>query len=297
MTQTQPIYNIKAVSQETGVPPDTLRAWERRYGIIQPHRTVGGHRLYSEHEIAIIRWLRDRTAEGLTISQAIALFAKKNIGEQPAIPTTKDSTPHAWEYLNQQLLTALCAFDEPRAEQTISEAFALYLFDEVLEKLLRTTLLTIGEQWHAGKITVAVEHFASHVIRRKLLNLLTIYTTGRPRRGTILAGCAPDEQHELGILLLAVAMVRHGWHVVYLGAQVPRHDLLETIRTLRPTLVCLSASTQESAQQLLSIGQEIANLPEPRPVFGFGGRVFNLNPQLGEHIPGIFLGTDTAHVW
>jgi methanogenic corrinoid protein MtbC1 len=291
---TIPIYNTKAVAQETGVPSDTFRAWERRYGIIQPHRTSGGHRLYSEREIAIIRWLRDRTAEGMTISQAIALLQQS--GEDNIIswkPVARDTEPYSWERLNNQLFAALMSFDEQRAEQVISEAFSLYRFDEVLEHLLRTTLVEIGEQWHAGKVSVAVEHFTSHLIRRKLLTILTSYNNnGNGGRGTILAGCAPGEQHDIGILLLAVALVRQGWHVIYLGAEVPLPDLLETIRIVRPALVCLSVSLQEHTQHLVTIGEEIAALPEPRPVFGFGGRAFNGDPSLSEPIAGIFLGTN-----
>ena len=69
-----PIFNTKAVSIETSVPPDTFRAWERRYGVPRPQRTQGGHRLYSERDITIIRWLRDRTAEGMNISHAVLLL-------------------------------------------------------------------------------------------------------------------------------------------------------------------------------------------------------------------------------
>src|SRR5689334_8693153 len=71
---TAPIFNTKAVARETDVPADTFRAWERRYGIPRPERTAGGHRLYSEHDIAIIRWLRDRTIEGMNVSQAVMLL-------------------------------------------------------------------------------------------------------------------------------------------------------------------------------------------------------------------------------
>ena len=71
---TAPVFNTKAVARETGVPADTFRAWERRYGMPRPQRTPGGHRLYSERDIAIIRWLRDRTDEGVNISHAVLLL-------------------------------------------------------------------------------------------------------------------------------------------------------------------------------------------------------------------------------
>src|SRR3712207_3544429 len=94
----EPRYNTKAVVRETGVPADTFRAWERRYGVPIPHRTATGQRLYSERDIAIIRWLRDRTAEGLTISQAVRLFE----GAQEA--AVSGDQPAAWTRLEQQLV-------------------------------------------------------------------------------------------------------------------------------------------------------------------------------------------------
>lgn len=284
-----PLYNTKAVAQETSVPADTFRAWERRYGVPRPHRTEGGHRLYSERDIATIRWLRDRTAEGLTISQAIALMSNGSDSNLDWLDTAVDTEPHSWERLNSQLVAALCDYDEKRAERTMGEAFALYPLDEVFFKLVQPTMIEIGEQWHQGKITVTVEHFATQFMRRKLSSILNTYTISEGR-GQVLVGCAPSELHDLGALLLAVLLVRHGWQVIYLGPQVPLKDLLDTIERLGPDMVCLSAATVETALELLDVGRVLRRLPPPAPVFGFGGRAFNVNPALAGKIPGLFLG-------
>src|SRR5512138_65329 len=69
-----PAYNLKVMLRETGIAADTLRAWERRYGIPTPKRTSGGHRLYSQHDIHLVRWLMARQAEGLSISRAADLW-------------------------------------------------------------------------------------------------------------------------------------------------------------------------------------------------------------------------------
>jgi methanogenic corrinoid protein MtbC1 len=284
-----PLYNTKAVAQETGVPADTFRAWERRYGVPHPHRTDGGHRLYSERDIAIIRWLRDRTAEGLTISQAIALMANGNESNLSWLDTAVDTEPHSWERLNSQLVAALIDYDEKRSERVIGEAFALYPLDDVFFKLLQPTMVEIGEQWHQGKISVTTEHFATQFVRRKLSSILNTYTITEGL-GLIVVGCAPGEQHDLGALLLGIMLVRHGWQIVYLGAQVPLKDLLETIQRLQPDMVCLSASTIETALELMDVGRTITKLPPPCPYFGYGGRAFNVNPALVQKIPGVFLG-------
>ncbi|NJN15135.1 MAG: MerR family transcriptional regulator [Oscillochloris sp.] len=287
----KPRYNTKAVAQETGVPADTFRAWERRYGVPRPQRTEGGHRLYSERDIATIRWLRDRTAEGLTISQAIALMSDGSESNLSWLSTAVDTEPHTWERLNSRLYAALTDFDSTRAEQILGEAFALYPLEEVFLKLVQPVMTDIGEQWHNGKITVTAEHFATQFVRRKLSGLFNTYniTDGR---GLVLVGCAPSEQHDLGALMLAVFLVRHGWQVIYLGPEVPQRDLIETVRQLQPDIVCMSASTTETATQLLEVGRAIHSLPPPTPQFGYGGRAFNLNAVLTNKMPGQFLGKD-----
>lgn len=287
----KPRYNTKAVAQETGVPADTFRAWERRYGIPRPQRTDGGHRLYSERDIATIRWLRDRTAEGLTISQAIALMNDGSDSNLSWLNTAVDTEPHTWERLNSRLVAALTDYDSTRAEQILGEAFALYPLEDVFLKLVQPVMVEIGEQWHAGKITVTAEHFATQFIRRKLSSLFNTYhiTDGR---GLVLVACAPSEQHDLGALMLSVFLVRHGWQVIYLGPEVPLRDLLETVRKLQPDLVAMAASTTETATQLLEAGRAVLSLPPPTPHFGYGGRAFNLNPVLIQKMPGVFLGRD-----
>ncbi|MBX0327305.1 MerR family transcriptional regulator [Oscillochloris sp. ZM17-4] len=291
----KPRYNTKAVAQETGVPADTFRAWERRYGVPRPQRTEGGHRLYSERDIATIRWLRDRTAEGLTISQAIALMtdgAESNLGW---LNTAVDTEPHTWDRLNSRLYAALVDFDATRAEQILGEAFAIYPLEDVFLKLVQPTMIEIGEQWHAGKISVTAEHFATQFIRRKLSGLFNTYniTDGR---GLVMIGCAPGEQHDLGALMIAVFLVRHGWQVIYLGAEVPMRDLLDTVHQLQPDIVCMAASTTDTATQLMEVGRYIQAMDPPFPAFGYGGRAFNLNPLLTQKMPGTFLGRDAQEV-
>src|SRR5262245_24865187 len=130
---TQPVFNTKAVARETGVPADTFRAWERRYGVPHPQRTDGGHRLYSDRDIAIIRWLRDRTAEGMNISQAIQLLKSAGESNTSAI----EIEARAIGRLSKQLVQALIQFDLFYAERLISEAFALYPFEDVLIDMIQ----------------------------------------------------------------------------------------------------------------------------------------------------------------
>lgn len=282
-----PIFNTKAVARDTGVPPDTFRAWERRYGVPRPQRTPGGHRLYSERDIAIIRWLRDRTEEGMNISHAVMLLTSvMEAAETPAF----NGEARSLTIMIDELVNALISFDALLAERVMGEAFALYTFDDVLLNLVQPAMVEVGERWHRGEINVASEHFATEFVRRKMASLLNVFETNA-QRDTIVVGCAPAELHDIGILFASLFLVRRGWHVVYLGAQVPLVDLLETTASVKPSLICLSASTIETVPGLIECARAIQkNFPQVR--FGYGGRIFNQNPQLCESIPGIFLGQD-----
>lgn len=288
---TSPVFNTKAVARETGVPPDTFRAWERRYGIPCPQRTPGGHRLYSERDIAIIRWLRDRTAEGMNISHAIMLLS--SVTEEPS-QQIESGGARAIERMVDELVAALTTFDAQHAERLVSEAFALYPFEHVLLDLIQPVMVEVGERWHRGEINVAAEHFTTEFVRRKLAGLLNVFENNAQRE-TIVVGCAPQELHDLGVMFASLFLVRRGWHVVYLGPQVPLADMLETVQKVRPQLVCLSASTLETAMNLLEVARAMQK-EFPTVRFGYGGRIFNVNPELCAAIPGTFLGHDAREL-
>lgn len=287
-----PVFNTKAVARETGVPADTFRAWERRYGIPQPQRTAGGHRLYSERDIAIIRWLRDRTDEGVNISHAVLL-----LGNSLAVPEAEpahNSEARTLTRLLEDFVQALTEFDLLRSESLLSEAFALYPFEQVLLDFIQPSMVEIGERWHRGEVNVAAEHFATQFVRRKLAGLMNVFE-GDGQRGRIIVGCAPSELHDLGVLMSALFLVRRGWNVVYLGPQLPMNDLLESIRSVKPLLVCLSASTIESAMELVTVARSLHET-FPKVYFGYGGRIFNVNPEIRASMPGMFLGQNAREL-
>jgi methanogenic corrinoid protein MtbC1 len=290
---TAPVFNTKAVARETGVPADTFRAWERRYGMPRPQRTPGGHRLYSERDIAIIRWLRDRTDEGVNISHAVLLLTNTLDTAAISVPAGNDQAREIGQLIDE-IVQMLINFDSTQADQILSEAFSIYPFEQVLLDLVQPAMIDIGERWHRGEITVAVEHFATQFVRRKLAGLLSIFE-GIAHPVTVVVGCAPGELHDLGALLSALFLVRRGWHVIYLGPQVPLFDLLETVHSLKPNMVCLSASTMETALELIPVARGLTEA-YPQVHFGYGGRVFNINPELRHSMPGTFLGHDAREL-
>lgn len=300
-----PIYNLKAVVQETGLKPDTLRAWERRYGLPSPQRTPSGHRLYTQRDIDILKWLMERQEEGLTISRAVALWHElEKEGEDPLHPRPAQEpmvelageptvpgpvAPHdTLHELRERWLAACLAFDEQRSEQVLTQAFALFPVETVCLELLQPALAAIGQGWYRGEVSVQQEHFASALAIRRLEALLAA-TPPPVRSGRILVGCPPDEAHTFIPLLLSLFLRRRGWDVIYLGADIPEARLEETLKSARPTLTILTAQQLCTAASLATMAQLLYHQRIP---LAFGGLIFNRLPALASRIAGHFLGQE-----
>jgi DNA-binding transcriptional MerR regulator len=293
-----PTFNLKAVIQETGLKSDTLRAWERRYGLPQPKRTPGGHRLYSQQDIDMLKWLIARQEEGLSISRAVDLWRKLEAeGQDPlsspayALP---ESTPkptfipqgETLTELRQAWYAACLAFDEQSAENVLAQAFALYPPETVCFEILLKGLSDIGDGWYSNEVTVQQEHFSSELAMRRL-EALVAAAPPPTRPGRVVSGCAPEGAHTFVSLLLTLLLKRRGWEVIYLGARVPTLRLPTTIASVRPHLVILTAQRLYTAATLQQAAQVLQQEDVP---LAYGGKIFNLLPALRQRIPGHFLG-------
>lgn len=294
-----PTYNLKVVVQETGLKPDTLRAWERRYGVPQPQRTAGGHRLYSQQDIDMLKWLVARQEEGLSISRAVDLWHSQIEQGQDPLQTTVQApliSPIAHQpaltmgsaitELRRTWVSACMAYDERTAENILAQASALYPLETVCFELLQKGLIMMGEGWYRGEVTVQQEHFASALAMRRLDALVTA-TPPPTRPGRILVACPPEEEHTFSSLLITLLLRRYSWDVIYLGADVPLNRLEMTIATTRPQLVILAAQQLHTAATLLEMAQLLRREHVP---LAFGGLIFNRLPALRTRIPGHFLG-------
>ena len=298
MEQGRPRFNLKAVVQQTGLKPDTLRAWERRYGLPTPERSSGGHRLYSQHDVDTIKWLIARQREGLSIKRAVELWRQVEAeGRDPLQAATAMATPAASTLvphpagetvaqLRQQWIDACLAYDEQRAKQLLNQAFALYSPETVALELLQRAVAEIGEGWYKGDVTVQQEHFCSSLVVRRL-ETLVMAAPPPIRPGRILAACPPEEDHVIGLLLLTFLLRRRGWEVVYLGANVPVEKLETTVAVIQPQLVIMAAQQLHTAAALKETAQALQQTKVP---LAYGGLIFNLLPALRERIPGHFLG-------
>jgi DNA-binding transcriptional MerR regulator/methylmalonyl-CoA mutase cobalamin-binding subunit len=315
-----PTFNLKAVVQETGVKPDTLRAWERRYGLPQPGRTEGGHRLYSQRDVDIIKWLVARQEEGMRIKRAVELWrrlktegagqrvARNSSFTQPRLyslpraregqeglhrtvwtprtaPPTQVSTGDRLADMRQAWVSACLDFDEEKAEQVITRAFALYPPEVICLELLRGGIAQIGQDWYEGNATVQQEHFATSLAMRRV-EALVVAAPSPTRPGRILVACPPEEEHSFGLVLLTFLLRREGWEVLYLGANVPVEKIETTMTATQPQLAILAAQQLHTAANLSQMAQLLqrANVP-----LAFGGGIFNRLPALRSHIPGHFL--------
>jgi methanogenic corrinoid protein MtbC1 len=303
-----PTFNLKAVVQETGLKQDTLRAWERRYGLPQPDRTSGGHRLYSQRDIDTLKWLVARQNEGLSISRAVDLWHRlESEGADPlqeqqptgltldVAPVSLSGTGNNLDTLRQNWINACLNFDEKLAEQLLTQAAALFSPEMVCIEFLQRGLAEIGQKWIDGQISVQQEHFASGLAVRRLEALIA----GSPnptRPGRILIACPPEELHVFSLLLVTFLLRRNGWETVFLGANVPVSHLEETIKAVKPNLVVLAAQQIYTAGTLLNTTEILKKTGVP---VAYGGAIFNKIPALRDRIPAYFLGEhleQTAHM-
>jgi len=302
--QSRPTLNMGAVVQATGVQPDTLRAWERRYGLPQPGRSEGGHRLYSQRDVEIVKWLQARQDEGQRISQAVELWQSlESEGRDPLhMPRfANEETPlvevdvaptMAISRLKDTWVAACLAFDEGRADNILAQAFAIYPPDAVCAHLLLPALSEIGDGWYHNSMTVQQEHFASELAVRRVESLL-VGTPPPTRTGKILIADPPHEQHRFPALMLNYLLRRSGWETLYLGDNVPLDHLEAVVASTRPTLAILVAQTLPTAADLLDMA---LFLSDRGLRVAYGGLIFNRVPSLRQRIPGFHLGERLEHV-
>jgi methanogenic corrinoid protein MtbC1 len=286
-----PLFNTAAVVQRTGVPAVTFRAWERRYDYPKPRRNSGGQRLYSERDIQAIRWLSEQTAHGVAISRAVDMLRAGYA--QPGPLSEPSGARRTSEALQADLGQALLALDAERAESVLAEAFSLYPIEDVCLKVLQPMLIDIGERWHAGEVSVAEEHYVSSFVRSKMFALLQAYQTGGNRGPLVFTACAPEEWHEVGVLLVSVFLARRGLMVRYLGPSLPLEGLAAIAARHHPAAIVLSAQSAETARKLRASATLLEG-PEPRPLLFFGGQAFNADPRLRARTPGTYIGPDAA---
>jgi DNA-binding transcriptional MerR regulator len=260
------LLRIGELSRRAGVSPELLRAWERRYGLLRPTRTPGGLRLYSSEDLRRVNEMRRHLADGLAAAQAAALASRA--------PVEPESAPLAAADVRAELTAALHALDEPAAQAILDRLFAVGTVEAALTEVILPYLHDLGARWERGEVSVAQEHFASNVLRGRLLGLARGW--GRGVGPIAMLACLPAEQHELGLIAFGLALRSHGWRIAYFGSSTPLETIAGAAERLEPRLVVFSSV---SPKAIRAAGPELRELASRYRVALGGAGVARLDPD------------------
>lgn len=238
------LFPIRTVSQLTGVNPITIRAWERRYGLIKPHRTPKGHRLYTQEDIDLIIEVVTLLEQGMTVSQARHTVAA------PARAAQNSPEPDDyWGKHQRRMINAIARYDELALEATYNDALSLYPIDVVTARLITPLLKTLGERWQNHDAGIAEEHFFGAYLRNKLGARL--HHMNRQTHGPlVIAACLPGEYHEVGLLLFCISLANLGYRLVQLGGNMPLEQIPQVAERSVADAVVLSGSVDPCKEVL-----------------------------------------------
>jgi DNA-binding transcriptional MerR regulator len=219
---------IGEFARRVGVNPELLRAWERRYGLLQPIRSAGGFRLYTSEDAERVSRMRHGLDSGLSAAEAAQVALEEG---RPAQGLLDDAT--------RRLVASVRAYDEAAAQGVLDESLGAFGLEAVLRELILPALRQIGDEWQQGELAVSQEHFASNLIRGRLLALARLW--GRGGGPLALLACAPDERHDLTLLAFGLVLRSHGWRILFLGSDTPIETLSQTAERMRPDLVVVTS--------------------------------------------------------
>lgn len=245
MVDERAVLRIGEVARRTDVAVPTLRAWERRYGLLSPERTDGGHRLYSEADVQRVRRMGDLLDAGWQAGAA----AREVLRSARPLEVASSAPGAVTAGLASRLRAAVEAFDAPGADQVIDDVLARLDVPRALDEVVLPVLRDVGDGWEDDPGLIAREHFASNVLRPRLQRLLR--PAARLGARTCVAAAPEHEEHDLGLLAAAVTAADAGWHVHYLGARTPASALARGVRDLAADAVLVGAVHREHARDFL----------------------------------------------
>ena len=246
---------IGALSRRVGVSPELLRAWEQRYGLLQPVRSSGGFRLYSTADEERVRSMRRHLDAGVSAAQAARLALAD------AAPSGREGQTGGLTQLSTELAVALDQLDEPGVHATVDRLLATFTLKTVLRDVVLPYLHELGERWEHGDVSVAQEHFASNLLRGRLLGLARGWGEGAGPRAVL--ACAPGELHDLPLIVFGLVLAGRGWLITYLGSDTPIATIQETLADVDPRVVVISATRKS---RLRATQSQLAELVRHVPV-------------------------------
>lgn len=272
-------YRIHVVSELTGVPAPTLRAWERRHGIPTPARTSSAYRLYSDRDVEMVRRLRDLCASGIAIAEA-AKQVRATIEPPPPLETD-ESDPYAMAA--QRILDAVTDFNPDSIEREVARAACLGSATVIFERVYAPTLRRVGDLWHQGALSVAQEHLVSGLITDTVRGFVRLLQPSGAARRVLLA-CFEHEEHVIGMYGVAMRLAAWGVRVIELGARTPPDALGDAIEKVRPDAVGLSITvTPTPVERARPLVEAYAAACGKTPWFVGGAAVRTVAPFVAAH--------------
>lgn len=297
-----PRHPIGVVAERTGLSPDLLRVWERRYQVVEPSRSLDGQRAYSDADVERLRLLRLATLAGRTISQVAGMTteelarlvredeaARQEVSrrsERAAVVSTGEDVEHALQLAR--------AVDAPALESFLRRAAAALGVPVFLDGVAAPLLRRMGEEWAAGRLTPAQEHVATAIIHRVLEGVIHFLVAPHNAPSLLLA-TPMGEQHMMGSVLAAAAAAAEGWRVTYLGPDLPAGEIVAAATALQARVVGVSiVHPGERARILAELRMLRSRLPASVPLVAGGAAAVDLAPELRG--AGIHVAQDLAEL-
>jgi DNA-binding transcriptional MerR regulator len=231
------VYRIGELARRVGVSEHVLRAWERRYQVVQPTRTPSGYRLYSTTDEQRLRQMFRLVQQGMPPAEAArAVLAGPSAAARGALDP---ATSRLVSASRRRLRDALWSMVEPQSQAALDEVLAAVPLEVAIRRVLVPILRELGEGWHTGQVSVAQEHFATAIIRGRLAGLARGW--GQPSGPRALLACPPGERHDLGLLMFGLLLARRGWSISFLGADTPIAAIGSAVAAQHADVVVLSA--------------------------------------------------------
>lgn len=292
MDDPTPKHPIAVAAERTGLSQDILRVWERRYQAVEPSRGPGGHRTYSDADIDRLRLLHAVTAAGRSIGQVARLSTtelirlaqddtaaraerEKSDGAQDA----RDARSHA-SHIVKLALASTARLDAPDLEHTLRRAIAQLGITSFIEDVASPILRRIGEEWHAGRLTIAHEHLASSTIHDIVAESMRAITRGAGE-ATVVVATPTGERHAIGAALVGATAASEGWRVVYLGTDLPASDIAAAAIATKARAIAMSVIyVQDRARTLAELRTLRALIPPSISIIVGGAGVADMQDDL-----------------
>jgi DNA-binding transcriptional MerR regulator len=263
-------HRIHRVASLTGLSKDVIRIWERRFGLLKPARGANRYRNYSDEDVALLRFLKEQLDAGGSIGELSKLGREELLGQARASAPQVSFVDNIFSGLLREQLSTLDPFNRVTFEKRLNGAVAVVPFEEALHGILLPLQEQVGQLWHDGHLSVALEHYVTKQIQQKIfsaMNQLPVAEFG----AKVVVACPPDEEHDIAALAVAYRCRVRGCRVYYLGANVPIASLTNLCSKVEPDLTIISFPLALSDDKATQLVQSLANEVSPASNLAVGG--------------------------